>query len=292
MKKSKIVVPALGILCLSTAAAVTGTVAWFTASRVKELTMSNIKVYNPESSLVMDVANVANTTVTAESGNTPANVAHEALRDASVDMSTATPAVWATNLGEDGQVQSFRSVASPYSAGTVSSTNIYYATVFTASFYLSASSGYEYALFFDSATSLSNTDELTAGTNDVISALRIGLKTTNNYMTWAPRTVDSGLKVIKATNTAAAGVDTDVKPIIHSTALPTVTDDVLAAGYNTNAQYLGIVPFKAASGQAQTKLTVTVYTWFEGTDSNCIPDAKGIETAFSAGLTFKMFRTA
>lgn len=34
MKKSKIIVPALGILVLSTAAAVTGTVAWFTSSNL------------------------------------------------------------------------------------------------------------------------------------------------------------------------------------------------------------------------------------------------------------------
>ena len=33
MKKSKIIVPALGILLLSTAASISGTVAWFTASR-------------------------------------------------------------------------------------------------------------------------------------------------------------------------------------------------------------------------------------------------------------------
>ncbi len=49
MKKSKIIVPALGIMCLSTAAAVTGTVAWFTAARVKSFSMSGITAVNPES---------------------------------------------------------------------------------------------------------------------------------------------------------------------------------------------------------------------------------------------------
>lgn len=37
MKKSKVLVPALGILCLSTAAAVTGTVAWFTAGNAIDI---------------------------------------------------------------------------------------------------------------------------------------------------------------------------------------------------------------------------------------------------------------
>ena len=33
MKKAKILIPALGMMMLSTAAAVSGTMAWFTASR-------------------------------------------------------------------------------------------------------------------------------------------------------------------------------------------------------------------------------------------------------------------
>lgn len=44
MKKSKIIVPALGILVLSTAAAVTGTVAWFTSSNLVSVTGLHAKV--------------------------------------------------------------------------------------------------------------------------------------------------------------------------------------------------------------------------------------------------------
>ena len=42
MKKSKILAPALAILCLSTAASVTGTVAWFAANNVVNATGMNI----------------------------------------------------------------------------------------------------------------------------------------------------------------------------------------------------------------------------------------------------------
>ena len=286
MKKSKVIIPAMGILCLSTAAAVTGTVAWFTASRVKSLSMQNIKVYNPESSLVMNVTAIDNTTVD-DSGETPV-VTHDPLRDASVDLSA--PAVWGSNLADDGTVSGFRSVASPYSAGTVDSTDIFYATTFKVSFNLNASSGYTYQLFFDSVTSLTNTTAYTAGTNDVIAALRIGLLVEDgSYFVWAPRTQDGSLKKITASNTAAAGV-AESNGIIGSTALPTVTNDILDAGYDSNIAYIGEVPFKATSGTQDT-LDITVYTWFEGTDTKCIPDAKGIETAFSAGMTFKMLRS-
>ena len=290
MKKTKVIIPAMGILVLSTAAAVTGTVAWFTASRVKSLTMSNITVYNPESGLEMTVANVANTTVTPATDSTPANVEHSALRDASVDMSQATPAVWASILDDSGEVSGFRSVASPYAAGTVSGTNIFYATAFEVKFNLTATTGYNFELFFDAEESLNTVTALTAGTNDVLSALRIGIKTSSNYVVWAPRTVDAGVKKITAANTAAAGV-TESKAIIgDANTLPATTNDVLNSGYNSNAAYLGQVPFKVQSGE-QTYLSATVYTWFEGTDSKCIPSSKGIETAFAAGLTFKMFRS-
>ena len=286
MKKSKVIIPAMGILCLSTAAAVTGTVAWFTASRVKSLSMQNIKVYNPESSLVMNVVAGANTTVDS-STDTPV-VTHSPLRDASVDMSSQT--VWASSLNDDGEVAGFRSVASPYAAGTVDTTDIFYATTFQVKFNLNASSGYTYQLFFDSVTSLTNTTAYTAGTNDVLSGLRIGIKTPSSYVVWAPRTVDSGVKKITAVDTAAAGV-AESRAIIGSLALPSVTDDILDSGYNSNLGYIGQVPFKVTSGE-QTTLDITVYTWFEGTDSKVIPDAKGIETAFSAGMTFKMLRSA
>ena len=44
MKKSKIIVPALGILLLSAAASVSGTVAWFTANRTFEMDAGNFSV--------------------------------------------------------------------------------------------------------------------------------------------------------------------------------------------------------------------------------------------------------
>ena len=48
MKKSRIIVPALAMLTLSVAASVTGTVAWFSASRTKTLTANNLAVLNKD----------------------------------------------------------------------------------------------------------------------------------------------------------------------------------------------------------------------------------------------------
>ena len=51
MKKSKIIVPALGLLLLSTAASVSGSVAWFTANRVFDTNVGNFAVVNTKDNL-------------------------------------------------------------------------------------------------------------------------------------------------------------------------------------------------------------------------------------------------
>ena len=56
MKKSKIIVPALGVLLLSTAASISGTVAWFTASRTFATSVSQFGVGSIDGELTAEVA--------------------------------------------------------------------------------------------------------------------------------------------------------------------------------------------------------------------------------------------
>ena len=62
MKKLRVILPAILTLAVSTSAAVTGTVAWFSATRLRTVTMTGITVVNPEQGLklvqVTDLANV------------------------------------------------------------------------------------------------------------------------------------------------------------------------------------------------------------------------------------------
>ena len=51
MKKSKIILPAVALLTISTVAAASSTVAWFTANRTVDVNLSQVAVYNPESNL-------------------------------------------------------------------------------------------------------------------------------------------------------------------------------------------------------------------------------------------------
>ncbi len=64
MKKSKIIIPALGVLVLSTAASITGTVAWFTANRAATVTVGDMAVVKTDGALAKIVEAGAGTTTT------------------------------------------------------------------------------------------------------------------------------------------------------------------------------------------------------------------------------------
>ena len=106
MKKLRVILPAILTLAVSTSAAVTGTVAWFSATRLRTVTMTGITVVNPEQGLklvqVTDLANVDLTNVTVgvpDEGKIPGithllsddtTPAQLYLRDASYDLGTGT----------------------------------------------------------------------------------------------------------------------------------------------------------------------------------------------------------
>lgn len=295
MKKSKIIVPALGIMCLSTAAAVTGTVAWFTAARVKSFSMSGITAVNPESGLTLALTNVNNTVISGEDPSL--NVAHAALRDGSVDVENGK--VYGSVLADDGNLAAFKDVTSVaktnpaannnYYAGNVKvngvNTDIFYATEFTADFGLTRDGGYVYNLFFDPVNS--SVSAPTDGTkSSVLRGLRIGMKAGSEWFVWAPLTKDASVKYVNGTSKDSNVQTLTATNLIKGagTALP--SDEIVAdATATARVEYLG-KPTEA------TPLTVTIYTWFEGTDSAVVNEAAELETAFSASLSFKMIRNA
>ena len=64
MKKSKVIIPALGVLILSTAASVTGTVAWFTANRTATITAGEFAVVKTADDLSVTLGSGIGTTAT------------------------------------------------------------------------------------------------------------------------------------------------------------------------------------------------------------------------------------
>ena len=195
MKKSKIIVPALGILAFSTAAAVTGTVAWFTANRQATISNTAMVAFNPEAGLNIKLVNPsAGVTLTTAGPGQAVSAAHKDLRDGSVDIHTDTHKVFGSNLGADGQLDPTNpyklipdsGATAGYEAGTkINGTKYYYANKYEAQFELAAANSQDsYGILFD------NTKTSTAGSvaSDIQNALRIGFRCndTDKFFVVAP----------------------------------------------------------------------------------------------------------
>ena len=307
MKKLKVILPAILTLAVSTSAAVTGTVAWFTATRLRQVNMNQITVVNPEEGLNLKKAkNVANTKITgeginAETGvlsnkNTVPTIIHAndgtnqgVLRDASVNLSS-TATVYRSVLGDTGNITAFESIGSDFTVKDPKKYNnkdIYYVTQFKLSFDIDRTDeSLETLLFFDAkASSTAAISVVTDGanTNLAYKSLRIGFKTTENWIVWAPLTGDT-----------AAATDENANPKVYAPRVVTgpatsnvedVSSDHLIIGNGTGTtdpkftETNGKLPANAATAKAypeylgvltdDAELDVDVFTWFEGTDTSC-----------------------
>ena len=308
MKKLKVILPAILTLAVSTSAAVTGTVAWFTATRLRQVDMKQITVVNPEEGLNLKKAkNVANTKITgegidAETGvlsnkNTVPTIIHAndgtnqgVLRDASVNLSS-TATVYRSVLGDTGNITAFESIGSDFTVKDPKKYNnkdIYYVTQFKLSFDIDRTDeNLETLLFFDAnASSTAAISAVTDGANTNLAyrSLRIGFKTSANWIVWAPLTADTAA----ATNESAEP-KVYAPRVVTGTGISNVADvssDHLIKGNETGVgtdskftETNGKLPANAATAKAYTEylgvlkddaeLDVDVFTWFEGTDTSC-----------------------
>jgi len=272
MKKSKIIVPALLILTLSTAAAVTGTVAWFTGSRLVTISASAITAFDPEAGLKVTLADVAHTTTTTAEGHadTPAAITIGALRDGSVDLTAATPNVYKANLNAEGDdVASFATVASPYDAQTVTigtdSVTLGYAAAYTATFALDkTSSSASYNLFYDHTKMVATNSNSLA----IAPGLRIGIKTTLDFVVIAPFKAEGTLNHVSGTASTAITAYAAANCFYSSTA--------------SGEKQIG----SGLTGEGT--IVATVYTWFEGTDAATVSNNVDAAKSLSVSLGFKI----
>ncbi|MCQ2770981.1 MAG: hypothetical protein MJ236_04195 [Clostridia bacterium] len=297
MKKSKILVPALGILALSTAAAVSGTVAWFSASRSVDFAVSST-VINPEGALKVTLAAGPATQVNAE-GTAVSLKDNIALRDASVDIGTTlkSPVVYRAHLDGSGEhatsfdvcPDALTTKASTTSSKTPDSKtfDVWYVATWTATFSMPDSPTTEsFDIYFDEAESSYGVDVSAAVQN----AYRVGMYSPQSTAAsvWAPKhTVDSTFTAsyVDADTTVVIGENTSTTPATKTYTLTnngnytcckgTVTDSVTAAVAHADNKYLGTIT--GGSGN----LTVTFISWFEGTDPDCITTSNFAAGAYS-----------
>ena len=162
MKKSKIIIPALGMLLLSTAASITGTVAWFTTVSSATANITSFAVRKLGGDLSYTVA-AGTGTQKVDSTDTSAITlkgTNPALCDASYNHSTGY--VWKAN----SNASAFTSITTESEANwSVSGTDqvTYYAVSWTYTFsYAFGGDSTAMNLYFDAATSTVTPTQTTA----------------------------------------------------------------------------------------------------------------------------------
>ena len=309
MKKSKIIVPALGILLLSTAASISGTVAWFTATRTFSTTVSEFGVGSVDGNLSAVVAGGVGTkqkgTGSAADKKTILFKNDDddpsALTDASfnhsnlhlyTDVSTVTEAN-TTNPGQNtsafddlGLESAITSSVNKWKAGSKDGTNYFYAVTWDIQL------TFEYAavhndvhMFFDAGTASSIESD-----SALAPAIRFALHTSDNDIVYAPLATSAVYNVASASgveisepviryDSGAAKVQTVVSEAASLSALAVAEDgldDTDAAAIPT---YLGTVT------EASNTLTVHVVCWLDGLDAATINSNIDDET-FQGALNF------
>lgn len=279
MKKSRIILPAVALLTISTVAAASSTVAWFAASRDVTVTGNTVTVVNPESALNVTLAPLKGTTETTKDQtlNLPLY-----MRDGSV------------NIDDNGQAYKQDIVTKEYVAANYTTENdsqgnpIYRAASWKMTFKMVADSADNYAVFFntkDLATKIKATVDAGNTNEKIKESFRIAFVAGNVKSVLAPfAETDNELTYVKAAGVenadSALGKYNTIRISNIATRQPT---EIASGDAQTNA-------LTAANGYIGTittgnELEVTCYAWFEGMDPSCVVD-NGISTKVTTVLDF------
>ena len=299
MKKSKIIIPALGMLILSTAASVTGTVAWFTtvSSAKAELTTFAVRKLGGDLSYAVtpltgtEKVNDAKADSSIRLKNSTAENTSVALCDASYDHVNNV-----LYKAANGSATSFASVGAESESnwkveGTDAQSHTlitYYAVTwqYTFTYTFGGSSG-NVNLYFDSINSSLDptlSSAAAAGhTEQTYKGFRIAFinSAASRKVVWAGEQaaakclfVDSDTTVAYDAETHAAtytnngtygtaNSSSSATDLLDSTGLA-IIDENAASGAANRSDYLGVFT------PAANTITVKCVAWFEGTDENVV----------------------
>lgn len=295
MKKSKLIVPAaLAVMLLSTAASVTGTVAWFTANRAVLINADNFEVVSTDGSLAytLTAGNCTEVSGTGSSAKIQV-ISGKRLTDASVDLisTVGSMTVYTDNAKDDGsQPSAFSTVSSSY---VVPSTNdsVYYCATWTITFTYEFNGGQTSVdLLFNCGESVMTVGAQTkaaanSSTMDASKGFRIGMYTTGTgaqSIVFADQQELAKCSYITAisgtTGTYTAVTDSAGNLVDTSNTLGLAAD---GADHSSRGDFIGTI--NKGEGTTGT-LTLNCVAWFEGTDENIINDA--VFKKMSATLKF------
>lgn len=295
MKKSKIIVPALGLLLLSTAASVSGTVAWFTASTTAEANINSFAVKKIDGSVTAEMLPGVGTELTGTAIKIKAKTSgttNAGLCDASFDhtnkiaytnnSNAPTDNTQCVSKGTESDVNWF-AYADQTSGAEV---DVWYAVSWDIKFTFNAGAEASNAvqLYFDPAhsttsvaTDVAAQDSSTAETKTGFRiAFFAGASTAAVKFVWAPLQTAANCHYITAdTTNPTKSADYAAGSLIASDYATTggtiLADTATTATEATNR--IAAFADKAGTDGAVKELTVHCVAWFEGTDPGVVDKA-------------------
>lgn len=294
MKKSKIIIPAAAILALSVGASVTGTVAWFTASRSVNVNVKNLAAIDTAGDLTVELKTVTEGGATVNKHD----VTLTALRDASYDgakiygCTTDTGAV----SGEEGEVvrvtgtQEITNTPVTVTAGG-ETIQVYAINQWDATF--KTSSQFKTFLCFEPVKS-KLTDADVPGNTSIYNALRVMMQVSDSSqegyektVVWAPYTNDRTSETVyhvKEAGTVKTPFKAATTVFDANNYKKDETNSLIATFENvTNndvyTETSAIATVKAgkntlsSSLKSDNNVDVRFTVWFEGIDSDCVSTA-------------------
>ena len=291
MKKSRIIIPALGMLLLSTAASVSGTVAWFTSMQTGTADISSFAVTKTGGNLTVEQEAGAGTALSGEAIvlGTNVNLTHgsyDHVNDIAYypnDIASACTAVARPTASAD-----YNNWALP---GTED--KVFFAVSWTINFKFEwGTSSNDVYLYFDGTVGTGATSTFTPKT------LADGTPTSSNLATyhgfrlamigtgkviWAP-----GTDVV-ADEVYQTGTAIDSQGIYASSGTATTPNTYVSTGSiidktgldadkssptpsTARADYLAT--FSRSGSEATTEVSVVCVAWFEGNDDNVVDEAE------------------
>ncbi len=309
-KKSKIIVPALALITATTVASVTGTVAWYTASRTATISATSFESRSMTSSLKVATSPLVGTkngTTTASafaSININGNLTHGSYNAQAIttEESPNEGDLYVAKINDDGnEVVGYESkgtlsnaystssgqvvdtscawLADTYTNSSNENVKVWYAVAWKMTFEVDSLGNHGVGLFFDpSATTF--TDSLNG---DAKQGLRIAFMTSTNVRVVGG--LETGEKHVKSTwnksttdesaNSYTEAFGTGIYHYVGETSYTKATDGTSTTLAN-NTGYLG--SFEAVTtGSDDTTTTknvleVTAVAWYEGEDSSIAKD--------------------
>lgn len=300
MKKSKIIIPAAAILALSVGASVTGTVAWFSASRTVSTTVNNLAAINTSGDLGVEILDEG--LVGAKKSSSGDSVELSYLQDASYDA--VDDEAYVSTLNNDGSLVTGTRLVAKETYKTVAVTvdevtsyqSVYVVNQWQAKF--STSSTATNYLYFDPTNTVSKISTTIADTS-VFKSVRVAMNNVNEslYTVWAPSTGDTSYYYVKDAGTLGTAQSSTVAavPANYGALVGKYTDPnhvskhgdaTVSEGLTTEAaeKNTALLSKTLKGGQTPSTPTIRFTVWFEGLDPNCIAGKTEISSTTAAKI--------